>query len=136
MRALKQTGDTIVEVLIAIAIISTVLVAAWQTTTRNTAATQDTQEHTVALKLAESQLETLQQNISSFPSDGSSLCFVGGAPSTDDSQCTITPVPGVGYNVSLKKSTDGTNVYEAKVTWTGIRGQNNEVSLLYRPEGA
>ena len=136
-RTLKEAGDTIVEVLIAIVLISTILVAAYQMTNRNTAMIQDTQEHTVALKLAESQLETLQQNVNIFPNNGSSLCFVGADPSASDNLCDVKPVPGVVYHVSLKKSvTTGSIVYTADVHWTGINGQNNNVSLLYRPEGA
>lgn len=135
MRKLKEAGDTIVEVLIAIVIISTVLVGAFEVTTRNTAATQDTQEHTVALKMAESQLETLQ-NTGSFPSSGST-CFYNGAPNdpSNPSQCDVTPVPGVTYHVSLVESGNPA-VYKADVQWVGINGQNNDVSLLYRPEGA
>jgi len=57
LKRLAQTGDTIVEVLIAIVIVSSVLVAAYASATRNTLTNQETQERSQALQLATTQLE-------------------------------------------------------------------------------
>lgn len=56
LRKLGSHGDTIVEVLIATAIASLVLVSAYAITTRNTRATQDVQENSYAQKLVEQQV--------------------------------------------------------------------------------
>lgn len=57
---LKQRGDTIVEVLIAIGIISLVLTVAYVTANHNYLSMQDAQERGNALKLLERQTEALK----------------------------------------------------------------------------
>lgn len=58
-----QKGDTIVEVLICIAILGFVLSASYTLTTRNQAVSQKSQERSQAVSLAESQLERLRSFI-------------------------------------------------------------------------
>lgn len=142
MRNVNQVGDTIVEVLIAIVIITSVLVAAYQTTSRNTNLTQDTQEHSQALKLAESQLEYLRQ----YTGSGSSFdptqndCFYRGAPNTDTtnntdpSQCNVQSAPGAAmFKVRLTRPTS-TGPFKADVTWQSIASHATaDVTLYYRP---
>lgn len=60
LKRLGHRGDTIVEVLIAIGIVSLVLTAAYVTAHRNYLAMQDAQEHGNALKLLERQTEALK----------------------------------------------------------------------------
>ena len=56
----RQNGDTIVEVLIASAIASLVLVSAYALTNKNVGAIQEAQEQSVAQKLVEQQVELLR----------------------------------------------------------------------------
>lgn len=56
----SERGDTIVEVLISIAVISLVLGGAYVTTNRSLQATRASQERVNALKLAESQIEQIK----------------------------------------------------------------------------
>src|SRR5687767_4350813 len=58
-RPIRERGDTIVEVLIAIAVVSLILGGAYTTTNRSMQATRSAQERSVALTLAESQIERL-----------------------------------------------------------------------------
>lgn len=60
MTKLNVRGDTIVEVLIAIIVLSTVLVTAYALATRSLKENQQAQEHSQALKIAEGQLEALK----------------------------------------------------------------------------
>ncbi|MDQ3123610.1 MAG: prepilin-type N-terminal cleavage/methylation domain-containing protein [bacterium] len=57
----NQSGDTIVEVLIAVAIISMVLAVAYATMNRNIQTMRDNQERSEAAKLAQGQVEALKQ---------------------------------------------------------------------------
>ncbi len=57
---LDHGGDTIIEVIIAMVVISFVLAAAFTTTNRSLKEMQQAQEHTKALKVAESQAEYLR----------------------------------------------------------------------------
>jgi prepilin-type N-terminal cleavage/methylation domain-containing protein len=72
----RQRGDTLVEVLIAIAVVSMILGGAYVTTNRSLYATRSAQERGNALKLAESQLEQLKGLVASDPSS----IFGGSAP--------------------------------------------------------
>lgn len=59
-RPLNQRGDTIVEVLISIAIVSMILGGAYVMTNRSLQATRGAQERSNALKVVEAQLEILK----------------------------------------------------------------------------
>ena len=60
MTKVNQLGDTIVEVLVAMAIVGIVLAGAFAASNRSQKSTQQAQEHTTALKIAEGQLELLK----------------------------------------------------------------------------
>lgn len=66
-RPLAERGDTIVEVLIAIAVVSLILGGAYVTTNRSLLATRSAQERSIALKLAESQIERIKVKIATAP---------------------------------------------------------------------
>ena len=56
----NQNGDTIVEVLLAIAVVSVVLAGAYASVTRSLNSARVSQERSEAVKLVESQLESLE----------------------------------------------------------------------------
>jgi len=56
----SRAGDTLVEVMIVIGIISLILTGAYVTTNRNLLTARDSQERVNALKLAESQVELIR----------------------------------------------------------------------------
>lgn len=60
MIRLKQTGDTIVEVLIAIVVITTMMSGAFLSTRRSASGTRQSQERVEGLKAAEEQAERLK----------------------------------------------------------------------------
>lgn len=71
-------GDTIVEVMIAVAVISLVLAGAYTMTTFNLNSSRDAQERVNAIKVAESQVESLKEVIALYPS----RVFGSSAPAT------------------------------------------------------
>ncbi len=136
---LGSRGDTIVEVLIAVAIISFILVSAYLISNRSTASIRGGQERQEATALAQSQIELIRLNNGvnttskgcfndsqiaadrggeecSFKADGSSKC------TTSDSYC---------YRVDITRNSDG--IYEVAVAWEAISGSQDSVSLWYRP---
>jgi len=148
---LRQRGDTIVEVLIAMSVIGLVLGASFGIANRATQTGRAAQERTEALKIAESQLELLKTHYEANPTDydllssGNTFCIKEGAAAgaekepintadicadTDGEQgrglYSITVTPNVGSN---------TRTYEVNVTWTRVNTTSNEpgtVSLFYR----
>ncbi|HEY1835622.1 MAG TPA: type II secretion system protein [Candidatus Saccharimonadales bacterium] len=120
MRHLAQAGDTIIEVLIAMAIISLVLAGAFLTTRNSQNAVLNSQEHAAGLQLIESQIEQLR-SVASADSQSpvfttSKFCMYQGsqinwtAPNTPAAQCVqdnsgSQPPAGstaVTYTLSIK----------------------------------
>lgn len=144
LRTHSQRGDTIVEVLISVAIVSLVLAASYAITSRNLAVSQDTQERSQALQVGQQQLEMMRVLSTSTPQVAvpvtaplNCIKSSGGVPSaatlaTDckvDSSgtvnCTSQPCYGVGI-------TDlGSNTYEVTVKWTNSHGAQAKLSLDY-----
>ena len=138
----SQRGDTLVEVLIAITVVSMVLVTAYATTTRSVNSMQDTQEHSEALQLAQTQLEYLH-NVSKPNRPTSGGCFdhtgtkasalsagclvdAGDNPTTTQPQFTIQIFNT--YNAVTKLT-----IYSVQITWPSIsNGVNNNVTLYYQ----
>lgn len=129
MLKMKQRGDTIVEVLIASAVAGLVLVGAYTSVSRNTLANQDTQEHSQAQKIVESQIEFLRA-AGGLP--GSDTCFKNDSTPANGSAC-ITSDPQK-YHIGI---TSSSGVYKVAVTWVslvGNSGTNANVTMFYRPD--
>jgi|GEM_PF-794047 len=62
-----QRGDTLVEVLVSIVIVSTVIGGAYVVSNKSLQSTRSTQERSNALKLSESQIEQLRALVASDP---------------------------------------------------------------------
>lgn len=135
---LGQRGDTIIEVLIAIGIVSLVLTTAYAITNKNTQAIQANEERLQAQRLVESQVELLSTKSASLV--GGATCFnTSGAPASGNA-CVRSGVAGSGatYTVSVVKD-PVTSVYTVKATWaslTGVRQASNtddsNVTMYYK----
>ncbi len=60
--ALNQKGDTLIEVLICIMIVTVILTGAYVTTQKASQGVRNSQEHAEVLKIAQSQLEEVREN--------------------------------------------------------------------------
>jgi Tfp pilus assembly protein PilV len=134
----NQRGDTIVEVLISILVVSVVLVTAYVTTNHNINSMQDTQEHSEALQIAQAQLEYLHNVPQSGRPNGGCFdastghktsgvsCSVDSSGSNSSSQQHI-------FSVDISLLAGGVS-YKVDVQWPGIQaGQTNHVDLFYQP---
>lgn len=109
-----------VEVLIAIAVVSLVLGGAYVTTNNSLQATRAAQERSIALKLAESQIEQLK-GIVGDPTR-SSLVFGGSAPNPFCLSTAGTPVADSHNDCKLGPDATHTTVepvFTIKITRTG-----------------
>lgn len=138
-RGWGQTGDTIVEVLMAIVVVSFMLVAAYVTANKNTLTNQETQERSQATQLATTQLEFL--HVSSL---GSFNCFDNtGTPVgtvADNSPCVVNSdgsknTTGIQpkYTIAITQPSAGT--YQVSVTWDSLVAGHNtsNITLYYQP---
>lgn len=130
-----ERGDTIVEVLIATAIVSLILASAYALTNRNVLSIQAAQEQQYAQKLAEQQVEILR---SADPVPTGSGCFdtssgnVGAwaAPLTNPA-CSVT-TGNANYDVAV---TSTGLQYRVQVSWDALGGNRAKVTMYYRIAG-
>ncbi len=151
---IHQRGDTIVEVLMSVAVLGLVFGAAHVTSNQNVLAGRATQERLEAVKLAETQIERLRiaisENESIFNRSGS-FCI----PSTDtpgsalviasNNACTMSSngSPAAAtvaprYRVSVQKTGDLTSAgvtgarFEVSVNWEANDGDDDDsLKTLY-----
>lgn len=136
----NQRGDTIVEVLLAIAIIGAVLGGAYVVANRNTMINRASQERLEAIKVAEGQLERLKAKAASDSSlfNQTSFCLnnTNTIVTSTSAQCRVNSsgVPSVAepsYRINITKEGDlavgVTNPtagarFKIEVTWSEVRG--------------
>lgn len=151
----RQAGDTIIEVLLCIAVVSTVLGGAYVTVRRGLDNSRQAQERSEGLKHVETQLEQLRIAVETNPS----VVFAGTTATNDfclDSSNTpiiarSAPPPqappldsdnfdayvpackfagaGDGYNMSITRSG---NDFIARTRWNREGGGRDEVQIRYR----
>lgn len=139
-------GDTIIEVLLAITVVSTVLGGAYASSNQSLNLTRQSQERGESLKLAEQQLERLKTlantNSGIFSTDYfcihedltyssikvGSLDFqnFGAYPG----ECQAQPQGGATYYIVIHR-TDA-NTFAVHSTWPRIGGGNDSLKLAYR----
>lgn len=145
-----QRGDTIVEVLISVAVISLVLASAYAISNRNTSTTQDTQEHSQAQQIVQRQIESLRALSSAgrlvpavVPPTGSvGGCVIGSGTglvlnTSNDGSCTFASDGVTGnctaepcFNTGITRNA-ALNVYTVTASWTNVRGDATKVSMEY-----
>ncbi|HJP95756.1 MAG TPA: prepilin-type N-terminal cleavage/methylation domain-containing protein [Candidatus Saccharimonadales bacterium] len=140
----NQRGDTIVEVLISIAVISMILGGAYVTTNNSLRAERGAQERTDASKLVESQIEALKNladtgDTTIFNTSG--FCITGGTTvstsvktnntckfnATGSNNNTVQPV----YYISITRNG---NTFTVNNSWDSIEtsGQTDSVQMVYK----
>lgn len=138
-----KRGDTIVEVLLAIAIVSAVLAGAYVTTNRSLLIGRDAQEASEALELAEGQIERIK-SLSAQPVVGRDIYSASLVGFCITPTLTIVPITDLNaidsydpscrssfYSVGVEKITD--RRYVARVQWPGITNKGiRKVELVYR----
>ncbi|MBA3758299.1 hypothetical protein H0X10_01565 [Candidatus Saccharibacteria bacterium] len=151
MKSLRNSrGDTIVEVLIALGVLTTVLVGAYVTADRSQNASQASQERGEAIKTAESQIERLKAILisptaptvpSSTPfciDDSTNVVALIGSPQPNPFGQSLSgdtlpyPNPCIKedrYNVAIFRSGD---TYNFLVRWERIGGNRDQINMYYK----
>ncbi len=136
-RYMGQRGDTIVEVLIAIAVAGSILGTSYAIIGRNAKSYQQVSEHTEALKLAEGQLENIRKAAAGTDDSLKDAIFLPASGSTfctevilDQVTVKSTPCSTGRYTITVNRS--GSNTFETVVVWDGINGGDDKVSLNYK----
>lgn len=139
---LGQRGDTIVEVVIAIAVASAALVGAYASTTKNAQSTQTSQERTQAVKIVETQIEYLRSaGTISTPGNCFAASALSGVPGTgpqgsnpcivksDGSMAGVLDQPA--YTIQIDKAV---GIYYITTSWANLGSDGiNNVGMYYEP---
>lgn len=143
-KSCRQRGDTLVEVLIAIAVVSMVLGGAYAVTNRSLLATRAAQERAIALKLAESQVERIKGIMATNPDSVMTMtgdfCIAAntGLPvASTNSACLVdtdgNPAPSSvqpAFRIVVNRSGNTFTVTEG---WEDVNGkQTDSLQLRYR----
>ena len=134
----NEHGDTIVEVLIAVAIVSFVLAVAYATSNHNVKSTVDAQEHSQAIKAVQAQLEFLRNQGKTAAND---VCFDtsnGTELASSNAACTVSPYGAStqpNYKLQIFQPIGGSNSYTVTATWPSVfgNGLDSTITMYYRP---
>jgi len=142
-----QAGDTIIEVLIAVAVVTSVLGIVYSTMNRNLTTIRRNQEQTEASKMAQSQIEYLKGLYSVSPDKitneaNNGFCINGvtvvsiptkpsGTLNGDDLTDYSTCVSNFLRYVIKRNNTD-TKLYSVTVRYDAFNGGRSEVKMYYR----
>lgn len=145
-KSYNQRGDTLVEVLISIAIVSVILAGAFVTSSHSEQGVLNSQEHGVALKYVQSQLEQLRALDQTDPTSNiftsytnSSFCMVNGAAVMNLSNCNfdnsgVQKTSGEPlYHISIVRSSSANaSLFTVTAKWDQITGGQSQEQMYYR----
>lgn len=146
-RRRRTAGDTIVEVLICILLMSIILGGAYTTVRRSSLGIRNSQEHAEALKRLESQVEQLRTNASSAAPTvftfGTPFCMVDGATVSlisgpDTAKCTqnasgLPSTVAPSYKLSIQRSiVSGRTLFTVRADWDAITGTPAQETIFLR----
>jgi prepilin-type N-terminal cleavage/methylation domain-containing protein len=139
----SERGDTLVEVLIAIAVITSVMGGAFVMTNRSLQGSRDAQERVNSTKLVESQIEQTKNLAATTPTAifgtgvPSSFCIngAGAVVASTNAACLVdvTGAPSTAQPNFRLTATRSGNTFTFTSTWTSVRGNvSNNVVIKYR----
>lgn len=139
-RVVDSTGDTIVEVLIAIAVVGAVLGGAFSATRRSLAGARISQERGEAVKLVEGQVESLKAALNSGKADevftaSGEFCLNDSLEVKQASDDACKKGTDNRYSLKISSTDIGTDgkTFTASARWDKFGGGEEErVDIVYR----
>jgi type II secretory pathway pseudopilin PulG len=149
----SQSGDTIIEVLISVAICGFVLGGSYYVINHQLGQIENRQEHNQATKLVESQIEDLRAYTG--PADLSTVgcftitsgdSFIDAVPKSNQPQgvnkCIVKSDGTIAaansapaFTLSLNPIPQGASTtYSVTASWVAVGGGNGEVNAVFRPQ--
>lgn len=136
LKRLNATGDTIVEVLIVLAILSFAFATASVTANKGLGQSRNAQEHSQALGIVSAQMELARKAVSGstaavLPTSGQ-FCMNGTTPDPVLANCAVATSSGYSYSPVATYVDDGggSGHYEFRVTWPGAGDLGDQQELM------
>ncbi len=142
----SQAGDTIVEVIIAVAVIATILAGAFAVTTRSQRAVRDSEEHAQALQALQGQVELLRAAAATpgkltatilaqnFCLDQSLVNHPGGSGGCAGASGVVPFTLRIACSPQSAgcPAGSGTTTFNLKASWPALGGGTDQVLLSYK----
>ena len=126
---LGKRGETLVEVLVALAITSLVLGAAMTTANHSLATSLASQERGEAIKIGESQIEQLRATGFDLIGASTSFCFNGGTMVSGG--CSINGL-GIAYSTVITRPSSSDHTFTVTINWSRQDSANlQQLTLRY-----
>ncbi|HEY5152731.1 MAG TPA: type II secretion system protein [Candidatus Saccharimonadales bacterium] len=143
LHQLNRAGDTIVEVMVVLAILGLAISISYATANRSLLNARQAQENSEATELIQSQIEALRTltSVTDVPNIFNpalqNYCLVptGVAPNikytnASGASCNMGSVP---YQINITYSTAPTDTFTVTATWPDVLGEGNDtVTTIYR----
>ena len=138
LRRLTQRGDTIVEVMVVLAILGLSIGISYATANRSLQGMRQSQENAQATALLQSQLESLRywypnltdaQMSAAFCMDTSASTAATVAVPVSNAACTTGTGP---TKLSITQNPSNTNEFTLSAAWDDYDGSTATVTLVYR----
>jgi len=141
IRRLKSSGDTIVEVLLAIAVLGAVLSAAYVSANRSQKNIRQAQERGEALQFVQAQLELIKDMATNDQQSGALFSEIQPFCIIDSSYTiVIPPAPGCSfgtdgrYGITVQRTVSGTgHLFTVTAVWDNVIGSGQDnITSSYR----
>ncbi len=125
----QQTGDTIVEVLISMAILALVITGSYVSSTRSLSSGTDASNRQQALALAQQQLELIKSNasVSGYTPPAGNFCIDNTNKPQSGSNCVLS-----GQYTMTDTYDSSTRLYTVMANWPSINTTGSQLTLYYR----
>ena len=130
---LKQRGDTIIEVMVVLAVLGFAISISYATANRSLLATRAAQESSEATALLKSQIELLRYLAPNGTAVANENIFQAGPFCIQANVVSTTCKFGLDdrYNVAITRVAD--NTFTLKADWENVQGQGRDsATLVYR----
>lgn len=135
----SKRGDTIVEVLIAVAVLGLIIAAGFAIANRSLRGVRRAQERSEALKIAERQIERIKHFSKSAPSsffrNGARYCVLSSGATAPENDAACKEGPDGRYatvtEVNATGEASGQYIFTITVTWTRLGGDGQDILELY-----
>lgn len=140
-RHLNNSGDTIVEVLIVLAILGIAIAISFATANGGVQQARNAEEHSEALGIISSQIEELRDALANQqPIPTTPFCMVNLQPKQPGdlgSPCVLQPLSAYPQTINIDPpAITGSNFYDITVKWPGVGNlptQQEELSYVITP---
>jgi prepilin-type N-terminal cleavage/methylation domain-containing protein len=136
-RTIRSRGDTIVEVMVSMAVLAIVVAATYSLSTRSFQSGQDSQYRDQAVSLAQQQLELIKESDNSNPqtitaytnSPDTAYCIDPATKARRPAdQCTFNNLYTVTY-----KYISATDTFQVAAAWDSSNGTRQQATIYYKP---